>query len=888
MKAEEEERFFFQQRRGRLKLRRFAHLDIDQVVKDVDIDLLQSHLEDITFCNLREEDIKFLSDPLLVKLFRTSQLMIEYLLYSQTQLAGSLTNLAEKYSNQKKSLVEKRKELIELKELSSHLEEEVSTKKRGLSVLEALLAKANEEKIEAGRADSNSNSTNESKSNGMPSDKPIRFSVVDGKTGVCIELTENPTVSIGKILSSTTSGFKWENDDTSVIKSIKLALKGKILSNFDYSIEDYGIQEGATLVAMVEREKVTSNHETHSHSINSTSSEVDKAIDVQEMLKGQERMMKGITNDLRETFENMMKVKQAKEEEVSTFNYDPHSLRQESAGVMNMLEEMNTKFESGLRQQLDAQLVHYEHALEKATNVLRKSGAGDLEESGDEWGLAKEQADVVMITNSSVNEDTKENKRTTAKKETIVVEPTATEQKYQTSEDETVEDLEDLTEPNCYGNAHHAKLLDEIDGDQKPIEFSDSDSEYDEKGQGMAEVTKISEVTSEEKKEEKEIEEITEAEDESGILDISELNDTKDGVKSFDKSIDQSIDQFVDQSVDQSIDKSTDGIKFFDNSIEISQSENTEIVIEFPRKYNKDLSHIESDDGSDPTISVPADITVDDLFFELRREISLLTVVPAAEVDFVLDGVVVDASSSVVMEMSAADASNYANLGTLVVKLKGGAIKTESTKGSSADNKTVVDQEDTSKLSDKVEASNSSTISIKDLEEGAEVVSEDSADTDIDNNDGKVIHKSHNDDSITIDSKSEMNVVVNEKKLEGLAPDEAEVSHEIQDTPVILKEASNSSTISIKDLEEGAEVVSEDSADTDIDNNDGKVIHKSIHDPTELKGSETKTESTEETLADNKIDQDQDISKSSDEVEEKEKEELKVRVLSFILYRENV
>ena len=66
------------------------------------------------------------------------------------------------------------------------------------------------------------------------------------------------------------------------------------------------------------------------------------------------------------------------------------------------------------------------------------------------------------------------------------------------------------------------------------------------------------------------------------------------------------------------------------------------------------------------------------------------------------------------------------------------------------------------------------------------------------------------------------------------------------------------------------------------------MIHKSVHDPTELKGSETKTESTEETLADNKIDQDQDISKSSDEVEEKEKEELKVRVLSFILYRENV
>jgi hypothetical protein len=60
------------------------------------------HLENITFCNLREEDLRFITDQHVVKLFRTAQLVIEYLLYAQEQLSANLNSLASKYSSKKR------------------------------------------------------------------------------------------------------------------------------------------------------------------------------------------------------------------------------------------------------------------------------------------------------------------------------------------------------------------------------------------------------------------------------------------------------------------------------------------------------------------------------------------------------------------------------------------------------------------------------------------------------------------------------------------------------------------------------------------------------------------------------------------------------------------
>ena len=89
--------FYFQQRRGRLDIRSVAQIDVDRIVRDVDIDLLQIHLENLTFSELKESDLRYLTDPQIIKLFRTSQLMIEYLLFVQDHLSTNLQQLANKY-----------------------------------------------------------------------------------------------------------------------------------------------------------------------------------------------------------------------------------------------------------------------------------------------------------------------------------------------------------------------------------------------------------------------------------------------------------------------------------------------------------------------------------------------------------------------------------------------------------------------------------------------------------------------------------------------------------------------------------------------------------------------------------------------------------------------
>jgi hypothetical protein len=45
--------FFFQERRDVLDLRQLARVDVPKLIREVDVDLLNSHLENITFYNLR-------------------------------------------------------------------------------------------------------------------------------------------------------------------------------------------------------------------------------------------------------------------------------------------------------------------------------------------------------------------------------------------------------------------------------------------------------------------------------------------------------------------------------------------------------------------------------------------------------------------------------------------------------------------------------------------------------------------------------------------------------------------------------------------------------------------------------------------------------------------
>ncbi|KAI8921456.1 Iguana/Dzip1-like DAZ-interacting protein N-terminal-domain-containing protein [Entophlyctis helioformis] len=86
--------FFFRRRRERLNWRMLAAIDADRVMRDVDVPALQEIMENVTFCDIDAEDLRYI-DPNFVKLFRLAQMMIEYLLHSQDYLADQRAELRQ-------------------------------------------------------------------------------------------------------------------------------------------------------------------------------------------------------------------------------------------------------------------------------------------------------------------------------------------------------------------------------------------------------------------------------------------------------------------------------------------------------------------------------------------------------------------------------------------------------------------------------------------------------------------------------------------------------------------------------------------------------------------------------------------------------------------------
>eukprot|EP01018_Ginkgo_biloba_P011295 Gb_03048 [translate_table: standard] len=128
--------FNFQKRHARLDWRILHAIDVDQILRDTDIDKLEAVLDTIAFGNIIEEDTRNFTESNFIKIFRLSQLMVEYLLHVQEILVAhktklmeaglELQNQGEKYRNrcalQEEALVQARRELKQLKKTVSTYE----------------------------------------------------------------------------------------------------------------------------------------------------------------------------------------------------------------------------------------------------------------------------------------------------------------------------------------------------------------------------------------------------------------------------------------------------------------------------------------------------------------------------------------------------------------------------------------------------------------------------------------------------------------------------------------------------------------------------------------------------------------------------------------------
>ena len=134
--------FYFQQRRGSLDLRSISRCDVERVIREVDIDTLQSFLENITFSDLNQDELSLYSDESFVRLFQITQLTLEYLLNVQDTLASNLDSLAQKYSKKKRELERTKQGVLERDEEIEKLKRENRRKRKTIMAYEAMLRQA--------------------------------------------------------------------------------------------------------------------------------------------------------------------------------------------------------------------------------------------------------------------------------------------------------------------------------------------------------------------------------------------------------------------------------------------------------------------------------------------------------------------------------------------------------------------------------------------------------------------------------------------------------------------------------------------------------------------------------------------------------------------------
>mmetsp|Transcript_12308 Transcript_12308/g.19865 ORF Transcript_12308/g.19865 Transcript_12308/m.19865 type:complete len:1163 (+) Transcript_12308:57-3545(+) len=141
--ASQQGNFYFQRRHGRLDWRSLSAVDIDRIIREVDIEALQNNLENIAYADIESEDLRQFSDTNYVKIFRLSQLIIEYLLYVQEWLSSANASAEMERGELAASLEELAIQNEKKAEEIGLLQKELRQKKRAIATYEYMLTNPN-------------------------------------------------------------------------------------------------------------------------------------------------------------------------------------------------------------------------------------------------------------------------------------------------------------------------------------------------------------------------------------------------------------------------------------------------------------------------------------------------------------------------------------------------------------------------------------------------------------------------------------------------------------------------------------------------------------------------------------------------------------------------
>lgn len=115
------------------------NVDLDRLTKEVDLKQLEVLLSNITFATLDKDDLERLGDQHFLKLFRLTQLAIEYLLYTQNYLESLCKALDLEYKQSYEKTVKMEEVMRKYQSELKLIRKELKLKQKTLSTYEYLM-----------------------------------------------------------------------------------------------------------------------------------------------------------------------------------------------------------------------------------------------------------------------------------------------------------------------------------------------------------------------------------------------------------------------------------------------------------------------------------------------------------------------------------------------------------------------------------------------------------------------------------------------------------------------------------------------------------------------------------------------------------------------------
>lgn len=131
--------FAFKRRAARIDWRSLHSVDVDRLIREVDIDTLEMVLDTIAFGDIQGEDTRNFTEANFVKIFRLAQLMVEYLLHVQELLADHKSELLQSRSAMQRKDEKLRSRFLWQRDALLQTRHELKQAKKTLQTYEVML-----------------------------------------------------------------------------------------------------------------------------------------------------------------------------------------------------------------------------------------------------------------------------------------------------------------------------------------------------------------------------------------------------------------------------------------------------------------------------------------------------------------------------------------------------------------------------------------------------------------------------------------------------------------------------------------------------------------------------------------------------------------------------